>query len=160
MKTNHNDPYPYAWNRQDFIVGNCNRVINKFVSGVLATSWWYIWMEWESLGECVCLSHSYMTTQLSRRCTTRKGRVSMSYMSCSKWWGMLTKMLHLCILTCHLWSVVSVSHPRCQGPLALLCDHLPPLIYLCFSRFVPQYDILDCWPPVTDALELLDNQWR
>ena len=84
----------------------------------------------------------------------------MSYMFCSKWRVMLTKMLHLwCILMCLLSSVESVSHPRCQGPLALLCGHLLPLIYLCFSRFVLQYDILDRWPPVTDAFELLDNQW-
>ena len=58
MKTNHNNPCPYAWNRQEFIVGNCIRDINKYESGVLATSWWYIWMGWESLGECICLSHS------------------------------------------------------------------------------------------------------
>jgi hypothetical protein len=39
-------------------VGNYIRDINKYESGVLATSWWYIWMRWESLGECICLSHS------------------------------------------------------------------------------------------------------
>jgi hypothetical protein len=42
MKTNHNNPCPYAWNRQEFIVGNYIRDINKYESGVLATSWWYI----------------------------------------------------------------------------------------------------------------------
>ena len=42
MKTNYNDPYPYACNREEFVVGNCIRVISQYESGVLATSWWYI----------------------------------------------------------------------------------------------------------------------
>jgi hypothetical protein len=74
MKTNHNNPCPYAWNRQEFIVGNCIRDINKYevvhLNGVRKS--WGVYL-------LIALIDDDPAKYLPR-CTTRKGRVNMSYL--------------------------------------------------------------------------------